>query len=262
MKTTYTVNWRTRDDAAAATGTLEITEGAVVFTPADGGAAVEIPFSEVPAVRRLSSAVEIERRRGGPVWVESAAAGALATRLGAVVELAETVRTVRAEHDRIDEELGELRIAVACLADLTDVCEREVALLATDLMRRVVRHAQVEERELYPALKQLLGGDSLVDAMVFDHRAIEGEARDLVRVDPGDSARLACVFHRLDALVTTHIAKEEAIVFPLLESRAGSVHDAHAGRCRTGRHAAATSSAAVSSTPPTASCQLPQKRSW
>lgn len=260
MKTTYSVNWRTSEDAGGA-GLLEVTPDAVVFTPADGTAAVEVPFSDVPAVRRFASTVEIERRGDGPIWVETAAAGALATRLGAAVELARTMRTLRAEHDRIDEELGQLRIAVGCLADLTDACEHEVALLATDMMRRIVHHAQVEERELYPAVEQLLGCDSLVDAMVFDHRAIEGEARELVRVDPGDRARLACVFHRLDALVTTHIAKEEAIVFPLLESRAGSVHDAQAGRCRTGRRAVATSTAAVSSTPPTASCQLPQKRS-
>lgn len=218
MKTTYTVNWHTREDAAAA-GLLEVTPDAVVFTPADGSAAVEVPFSNVPAVRRFASTVEIDRRGEGPIWVESAVAGALASRLEAVVELAATVRTLRAQHDRIDEELRELRFAVGCLADISDASEHEIRLLAIDVMRRIVRHAQREERDLYPAVRQLLGGDSLVEAMVFDHRAIEGEARDLVRVDPDDRVRLACVFDRLDALVTTHIAKEEAILFPLLEGQ-------------------------------------------
>jgi hemerythrin superfamily protein len=99
------------------------------------------------------------------------------------------------------------------------VREHEVRLLATDLMRRVLDHAQVEERELYPSVRRMLGCGPLVDAMLFDHRAIEGEVRNLIRVDAGDLELLACVFHRLDALVTTHVAKEESIVFPLLESR-------------------------------------------
>jgi hemerythrin-like domain-containing protein len=218
MNTTYSVNWRAGKDATTA-GTLEVTPDAVVFTPSDGGAPAEVPLADVPAVRRWSSAVELDRKGGEAVWIESTAAGALGARLEAAVELAETLRSLRAEHDRIDEELAELRVAVACLADLTDVREHEVGLLATDLMRRIVDHAHVEELELYPAVARLLGCAPLVEALVFDHRAIEGEVRDLVRVDPDDRARLACVFHRLDALVTTHIAKEESVVFPLLESR-------------------------------------------
>jgi len=110
-------------------------------------------------------------------------------------------------------------VSVDALPDLTDAVQHEVGLLATDLMRRIVHHAHVEEQELYPVLEKMLGCGHLVEAMLFDHRVIEGGACDLVRIDPGDRARLACVLHRLDALLTTHVAKEETIVFPLLESR-------------------------------------------
>lgn len=217
MITTYSVNWRTGEDAAV-DGRLEVTSDAVVLRTAEGVAAT-VPLTEIPAVRRWSSTVELQRSDGAPIWIESSAAGALGARLEAAVELAETLRSLRAEHDRIDRELAELRIAVGCLMDLTDVREHEVGLLATDLMRRIVDHSRLEERELYPVVRRMLGCDPLVDAMLFDHRAIEGEVRELIHSDPGDRERLACAFHRLDALVTTHVAKEESIVFPLLESR-------------------------------------------
>lgn len=216
MVTTYTVNWRAGEEAPAA-GVLQVTPDAIVFTPADGGAVEAVPFADIPAVRRYSSTVELERLHADPVRIESVAAGILGECLEEAFELAETVRSLRAEHDRIDEELAELRVAVDCLAELDDVRMHETGLLAADLMRRIVHHAHVEEQKLYPAVERVLGCRPLAGAMVFDHRAVEGEACDLVRLEAADRERFARVFHRLDALVTTHVAKEEAIVFPLLE---------------------------------------------
>jgi hemerythrin superfamily protein len=218
MTTTYSVNWRVGDDKAVP-GLLEITPDAVHFTPAAGGPVAEVPFAEVPAVHRLSSTVELERRSGDRVRIASAAAGILGAELEALMDLAEKLRSLRAEHDHIDEELDALRTVVDALAGLTEAREQEVRLLIADLMRRVVHHARIEERELYPTVRRRLGCSPLVEAMLFDHRAIQGHACELVRVEPGDCTRLTCAFHRLDALLTAHIAKEEAIVFPLLESR-------------------------------------------
>ena len=218
MATKYSVNWQA-GNGSAVPGVLEITPDALLFTPADAGVVAEVPFSEVPTVRRRASIVELERRSGDRIRIESVAAGHLGATLEGLMDVAETLCSLRAEHDRIAEELGELRTAVDALPDLTDVCEHEVRLFTIDLMRRVVHHARTEERELYPAVARLLGCGPLVEAMLVDHRAMEGEARDLVRVEPGDRACLACAFHRIDALLTAHIAKEEAIVFPLLESR-------------------------------------------
>lgn len=218
MLTTYSVNWRAGAEAPTA-GVLEVTPDAVVFTPVDGGEVEEVPFADIPSVRRHASTVELERLHADPIRIESVTAGILGERLEAAFALAETMQALRAEHDRIGEELGELRVAVGCLAELDEARVREIRLLAADLTRRIVSHAHVEEQELYPAVERLLGCGPLVEAMLFDHRAIEGEACDLVRVEAGDRARFARVFHRVDALVTTHVAKEEAFVFPLLEQR-------------------------------------------
>ena len=221
MNTTYSVSWKTGTEGAVA-GLLEITPDGVHFAPANGGAESEVPFADVPAVRRHSSTVVLERQSGDPIRIDSVAAALFGPRLEAAVAIAETLCSLRAEHDRVDEELGALRVAVRSLAELGDARGREVVLLATDLMRRVVRHAQVEERDLYPAVVRLLGGEPLVEAMVFDHRAVEGEVCELIRIDPDDRRRLTCQFDRLDALLTTHIAKEEAIVFPMLERAASA----------------------------------------
>ncbi|MDE3190346.1 MAG: hemerythrin domain-containing protein [Acidobacteriota bacterium] len=218
MVTTYSVNWRSGEEAPTA-GMLEVTPDAVVFTPADGGAVEEVPFADIPAVRRRSSTVELERLHAEPIRIESVTAGMLGECLESAFGLAETIHALRADHDRIGEALGELRVAVESIAELDDARAHEIGLLAADLMRRVVSHAHVEERELYPVVERLLGCRPLVETMLFDHRAIEGEACGLVRVEAGDRARFARAFHRLDALVTTHVAKEEAVVLPLLDRR-------------------------------------------
>lgn len=216
MTTTYAVRWRTGGDSAF--GVLEITADAVVFTASDGAVA-DVPLADIPAVHRSSSTVELERRSGDAIRVESAAAGIIGVRLEAALELAATLRSLVAEHERVRRELADLRLAVGCLADLTDSREREVAFLATDLTRRIVDHCRREEQRLYPVVAASSGCAPLVELMIFDHGAIEDEAHELACVDAGDSVQLARVFHRLDALLTAHVAKEEAIVFPLLGCR-------------------------------------------
>jgi hemerythrin-like domain-containing protein len=217
MKTTYSASWQ-EDGGAAVPGRLEVTPEAVAFTPAGGEEPQEVRLADVSVVRRRPSAVELERRSGDPIRIESVAASVFGAGIEAIVARAETLHGLRAEHGSFEEELRELRAAVQVLPELTDVRCHEFGLVATDLMRRIVRHAHVEELEVYPAVERLPGGGPLVDAMLFDHRAIEEEACELARVDRDDRACLMREFHRLDALVTTHMAKEETIVFPLLDA--------------------------------------------
>lgn len=217
MNTTYLVNWQAGDEPPLE-GRLEVTQEAVAFAPQGGGDRAEVPFSCITAVRRCGSVVEIDRRSGAQVLVESIAAEALGSRLEAAFGRSELLRSLRAEHDRIAAELGRLRAAIERPSGSGDAYASDVDALAT-LVRHIARHVRAEERELYPAVDRLLGCRPLVEAMRFDHRAIEGELHELGRADTAEHGRLGAVFQRLDALLTTHIAKEEAIVFPLLESR-------------------------------------------
>ncbi|MCW3020596.1 MAG: hypothetical protein JWN10_2904 [Solirubrobacterales bacterium] len=217
MRTTYAASWQ-EDGGAAIPGRLEVTPEAVAFTPAGGEEPDEVRLADVSVVRRQPSVVELERRNGDPIRIESVAASLLGAAIETVVTHAETLHGLRAEHVSLEEELRELRAAVQVLPELTDVRCHEFGLVAIDLMRRIVRHARVEELELYPAVERLHGGGPLVEAMLFDHRAIDEEACELARVDRADRVGLMREFHRLDALVTTHIAKEETIVFPLLDA--------------------------------------------
>jgi hypothetical protein len=217
MKTTYSASWQ-EDGGAAVPGRLEVTPRAVAFTPAGGEEPYEVRLADVSVVRRQPSAVELELRAGDPVRIESVAASVFGAGIETMVARVETLHALRAEHGSFEEELRELRAAVQILPELTDVRCHEFGLVATDLMRRIVRHAHVEELEVYPVLERLPGGDPLVEAMLLDHRAIEEEACELVRIDRDDRACLMRAFHRLDALVTTHMAKEETIVFPLLDA--------------------------------------------
>src|ERR1700740_1294199 len=107
MKTTYSANWQVGDEEAVA-GSLEVRPDAVVFTPTRGGDVAEGPFEDIPAVHRRASTVEIERRIGTPIRIESAGACVLGPSLKTAVEVAETLHSLRSEHDRIERELGEL----------------------------------------------------------------------------------------------------------------------------------------------------------
>lgn len=217
MKTTYSVSWQ-EDGRAAIPGRLELTPRAVAFTPAGREKPYEVRLADVSVVRQQPSAVELELRTGDPIRIESVAARVFGAGIETMVARVETLHALRAEHGRFEEELRELRAAVQILPGLTDVRCHELALVAIDLMRRIVHHARVEELEVYPVVEGLHGGGPLTEAMLLDHRAIEEEARELARTERDDRACLMREFHRLDALVTTHMTKEETIVFPLLDA--------------------------------------------
>ena len=217
MKTTYSASWQ-EDGGAAVSGRLELTPRAIAFTPAGHEEPHEVRLADVSVVRRQPSAVELELRTGDPIRIESVAARVFGADIETMAARVETLRALRAEHGSLEEELRELRAAVQILPELTDVRCHEFALVTIDLMRRILHHARVEELEIYPAVERLHGGGPLIEAMLLDHRAIEEEACEFARIDRDDRACLTREFHRLDALVTTHMTKEETIVFPLLDS--------------------------------------------
>jgi len=129
-------------------------------------------------------------------------------------KLAQTVRKLRRDHERMVEELACIRVVVDALPHLPQADLEDFNAALARLSRNLERHAETEEREVYPALRRQLGGARLEAAMVADHRAIEATATELTALGPDRPACLAALLHRLDALVTLHIAKEEEIVFP------------------------------------------------
>ena len=88
------------------------------------------------------------------------------------------------------------------------------------LQEQLLPHEHADDREVYPVIAGLLGGDDPMAAMSQSHREIfrlhrlfsDGVAR--LRAQPGDATPLPALqrtLHALDAILRLHFAQEEEI---------------------------------------------------
>jgi iron-sulfur cluster repair protein YtfE (RIC family) len=123
------------------------------------------------------------------------------------------------------------RIASACRATADSAAldepslHRELVELHGLLAHGMLRHMDVEDRVLYPALARAEGQMS-VDLLAIDHRAIAGLEREVALAEaalsdgglaPEDRRRLVRTLHGLEMLVDLHMTKEEEICLPALD---------------------------------------------
>ncbi|HEY5905530.1 MAG TPA: hemerythrin domain-containing protein [Actinomycetota bacterium] len=123
------------------------------------------------------------------------------------------------------------RIASACRATADSAAtddpslHRELVELHGLLAHGLLRHMDVEDRVLYPALARAEGQMS-VDLLAIDHRAIAGLEREVALAEgalsngdlaPEDRRRLVRTLHGLEMLVDLHMTKEEEICLPALD---------------------------------------------
>ena len=135
---------------------------------------------------------------------------------------------LREEHRELRPFIEQLRF----VAD--DVSGMNVAALRAQLDEvheflalHLIPHARAEDDALYPVVARLLGGPSSTATMSRDHVAIvqlvdqlAAARHALAEAGATDeiTAALRRILYGLHALVTTHLAKEEEIYFPLLDA--------------------------------------------
>lgn len=131
------------------------------------------------------------------------------------------------DHRAVGRLLGD-----AGLPDATD--RRRDA--ADRLTVALVRHMAVEERYVYPLVREHLpGGDGLADRAAAAHTVLDALLRELELV-PADVPRFAELWHQVTAEARAHAADEESRVFPLLSRYcAPSTLDELAHRIRAAR---------------------------
>ena len=127
------------------------------------------------------------------------------------------VSELRSEHERLRESFRRLlQAAFAPAATRTDR-----AGLVLFLRAEILPHARSEELVLYPAVDSLLGTRGYATAtMILDHRAVARLVDELGALvgspNPEAFTRRACA---LDGLVSSHFAKEEEFILPILRDR-------------------------------------------
>jgi hypothetical protein len=124
-------------------------------------------------------------------------------------------------HREIDAHVAELRALAARLPELTEP-ERDKARsrLLLYLRERLDPHTKLDERLLYPAVAERLGDPLVAVSMNYDHLAIRHWISKLAAADIADTDRLQQLLYGLDALIRTHIWKENELFLATLESRA------------------------------------------
>lgn len=79
------------------------------------------------------------------------------------------------------------------------------------------RHTEIEERVLYPFIRQHVpGGDEMMDEAEREHGEAKAWLREVTTLDP-DSPDFPSRLRELETLVEHHVKEEESEVFPRLE---------------------------------------------
>ncbi|MDE2274329.1 MAG: cadmium-translocating P-type ATPase [Gammaproteobacteria bacterium] len=135
---------------------------------------------------------------------------------------------LRTDHERLAPVLDRLtavadRLPTLQRADVLPVLRELDALLQQQLLP----HEQADDRQVYPALAALLGGDDPLAAMSRTHREIFVLYQRLHRLvsglplqgaDPGTLRELQRVLYALDAILRLHFAQEEEIYQSLAQA--------------------------------------------
>jgi hemerythrin superfamily protein len=123
----------------------------------------------------------------------------------AIVPTDDVVSLLAQDHEAIRERLKELESARP---------ERRAELFR-ELTAQLVRHEKAEEMVVYPAVRQEPGGDSITKERVAEESEAEQLLARMEKLDPTTEEFMGAM-RDLATAVSSHAAKEEEEVFPLL----------------------------------------------
>jgi len=134
--------------------------------------------------------------------------------LASTAEDAAAVEAVREHHAELAGRLAahaEHLLRMVAAADSAAFGQARAAA-ADFCTEQLLPHAAAEEAGLYPAAGALPQTKLLVEAMIAEHRVLEGLVRDLGEAT--EPPRVAAAAHALRVLFDTHLAKENDLILP------------------------------------------------
>lgn len=134
---------------------------------------------------------------------------------------AEEITRLRAEHQQLTPVLDQIATVIGRLPSMNPAqALSALADLDRQLLEQLIPHESADDREVYPVIASLLGGDDPMAAMSHTHREIFRLHRQLgagimrLRAQPEDVDALHAVqrtLYVLDAILRLHFAQEEEI---------------------------------------------------
>jgi iron-sulfur cluster repair protein YtfE (RIC family) len=144
-------------------------------------------------------------------------------------------RSYTAERSFVDHEHRDLRPGIERIHEVAravgTIAAPDLSIVLLDVLdwidQVVEPHAAWEDGWLYPELDQRAGTPWATKSARFEHHQIREAAsrlevdRDLLRHEPNhdQACELVCHLTTLEALLRSHIEREERFLFPLLDER-------------------------------------------
>jgi iron-sulfur cluster repair protein YtfE (RIC family) len=143
--------------------------------------------------------------------------------------MASLTQPLRDEHKELYRQVENLRLAGDVVNEsLTSLAHEKIEQAYNFLTRLLIPHAQAEEKALYPMIQKAMGAPQATATMTRDHVEVERLTQELgtLRVHKTQLSitfeqvgALQRVLYGLYAIVKLHLAKEEEIFLPLLDSK-------------------------------------------
>lgn len=136
---------------------------------------------------------------------------------------------IREEHRRLVAQIADVQTVADVLGTASSTSLREkIGHVYHFLLNDFLPYAQAEEQVLYPAIGRLLGAMEATEPMTRDHLEVVQQTEALealwlrqfyAPLTSSDEQACRRVLYGLAAILTLHLAKEEEIYLPLLETR-------------------------------------------
>ena len=123
----------------------------------------------------------------------------------------DAVSLLTADHLDVSEMFSEFE---ALLSD--DASEDQRAEVVRQICQALTAHATVEEEILYPAARDALGDDDMIDEAVAEHASVKELIEQIQGMEPSDELYDSTV-RMLQESVDAHVEEEEGELFPRLQ---------------------------------------------
>ena len=123
----------------------------------------------------------------------------------------DAVSLLTADHLDVSEMFSEFE---SLLSD--DASEDQRAEVVRQICQALTAHATVEEEILYPAARDALGDDDMIDEAVAEHASVKELIEQIQDMEPSDELFDSTV-RMLQESVDAHVEEEEGELFPRLQ---------------------------------------------
>lgn len=113
---------------------------------------------------------------------------------------------LKADHRRVEE----------LFSQFEEADKRSRAGIAEEVLRELAIHTAVEEELVYPAIREVLEEEDIIDEAEEEHHVAKLLMKELSKMKPGDE-KFAVKFKVLGEIIRHHVEEEENETFPQAE---------------------------------------------